>query len=395
MKVWLYAIIGLLVLSAGCKTDPRITALERENRDLEDEIYELDDLAKRYQWELDSARKEIASLRTGQTASPAPTKLSSPPATNTPAAPVDPNSLRLPSVEVPSSSAPAGQLPESLRRRSPSNQNPTQNTAPGRLPSPGSLDPPDGAKAPARLPNQNRPPVLQDPGASYSRYPRRNYAQLAPPRRNYAQPAVRTVAAVAADRNLDNNQVAAITLNRTLTSGFKREGNGPDDGIRMVIEPRDAQGRLLPAVAPISVVVLDSQLPEEQARVARWDLTAEQVSTTYQNIPAGEGFFLELPWPEELPAHERLHLFIRYTTRDGRKLESRAELDIELKPNPQWSPVTRVGHTAPAEDEEASPRGPGLAPLDKPANLQSPSASEEKRSSGSSSLQRPVWSPTR
>ena len=121
-----------------------------------------------------------------------------------------------------------------------------------------------------------------------------------------------------------------ITLNRLSVGGWDADGRAGDDGIFLLIEPRDAEGQMIAAAGPISVVLLDRGLPGEAARVARWDLTAHQAAAYFRRMPAGDGIYLELPWPSAPPVHSHLHLFVRFTTRDGRNLEANRELDITL-----------------------------------------------------------------
>ena len=47
MKTWLFAVLSLACLAAaGCRTDPAVAMLERENRQLEYRLYELADLLR-------------------------------------------------------------------------------------------------------------------------------------------------------------------------------------------------------------------------------------------------------------------------------------------------------------------------------------------------------------
>ena len=59
MKIWPIAVIGLTCLIfSGCRTDPRIALVERDNRRLEDEIYRLRACLADYE----SAMRQIRDL---------------------------------------------------------------------------------------------------------------------------------------------------------------------------------------------------------------------------------------------------------------------------------------------------------------------------------------------
>ena len=77
-------------------------------------------------------------------------------------------------------------------------------------------------------------------------------------------------------------------------------------------------------------MLLDRGQSGAAARVARWDFSAEQAATLYRKTPYGEGFYLEMPWPDKPPARSHLYLFVRYSTKDGRKIEASREINIAL-----------------------------------------------------------------
>jgi hypothetical protein len=154
----------------------------------------------------------------------------------------------------------------------------------------------------------------------------------------------------------DNSSVAQITLHPALTGGIGTSSRPGDEGLLVVVEPRDFGGNIVNAPGNISVALLDPALTGEQARLARWDFAAAE---TQRMIHTGsqQGIHLKLPWVST-PAHDRLKVFVRYTTRDGRKLQAERLVGValdgpppiqrealpEVAPaqaasRPQWSPV--------------------------------------------------------
>jgi len=157
----------------------------------------------------------------------------------------------------------------------------------------------------------------------------------------------------------DNSPVAQITLHPALTGGIGTGGRPGDEGILVVVEPRDFGGNIINLPGNLSVALLDPALTGEQARLGRWDFT---VAETQGMIRTGSqpGIHLRLPWTSP-PAHDRLKVFVRYTTRDGRKLQAERLIGVALNgpsptqhedltdaesaqtasrpPRPQWSPM--------------------------------------------------------
>jgi len=345
MKAWHIALFGLTCLAAaGCRTDPAKLALERENRDLEDRIYDLKDDLQKAEDALEKCRRESKSARKGGRAS---TQIESPsepgrspraggpelgaPRSSREAAEAEDETPHI-YVETPSKPLPKGKLPETLKtpvgaprssqpgekkRQDGSKQGEAPKFTPGTSPAQG----PGPGNGGEPLPE---PRKLNVPGASGND----KSSQTRP--RPGALPWAVPVGGTAIVPGADSSQVDRITLNRLLFGGWDMDGRPGDEGVLLLVEPRDTEGRLVAAAAPLSVVVLDRGLAGPAARVARWDSTGAQVSTLFRSMPTGDGIYLELPWPGTPPVHSHLHLFVRYTTRDGRKLEANRELDIAL-----------------------------------------------------------------
>ena len=118
--------------------------------------------------------------------------------------------------------------------------------------------------------------------------------------------------------------------------------------------------------------------------MARWDVTAAKASARLGDGPE-HGIHLNLPWPDRPPAHSRLHLFVRYVTSDGRKLEADGLVEVGSSADRTagWTPAPRRA----AEDAEAA---------EMPA-LRLPEEPSPRTASGLSdpAPRRPVWSPER
>ncbi len=347
MNLWRWTVLGLACLAAvGCRTNPAVTALERENRDLEDEIYRLQDVLDRTQDNLDKCRR--GSAPRPQAAPPTlplrvplrePSDSAAAPAGRMPApvirgpelTPLDPKqppppeSLNLPQIEVPRQPLPAGQVPRSLMTPGSSAPTESKGTEGRALPLPSGSKP----AAPATPGKLELPgPLGTKPGSAAAGPPRNWRVELA--------------SAQSLPATADSGQVDRLTLNRSLCGGIDMDQQAGDDGLLVMIEPRNPQGQLVAAAAPISVVLLDGNLPADEARVARWDLSAEETASRYRRTSQGEGFYLELPWPEKPPANSHLHLFVRYTACDGRNLETQREIDLAL-PNKAAEGWKRAG----------------------------------------------------
>jgi hypothetical protein len=139
-----------------------------------------------------------------------------------------------------------------------------------------------------------------------------------------------------------DTKITHVTLSPLFTGGADFDGHPGDEGLCIVIEPRNSGEEFVPEAGPISIVVLDPSREGEAARVARWDFDMSAARQKLANSGAASGIKLELPWPATPPEANRLHLFVRYETADGRKLQT--DREIFLTPPGQisnrWTPRT-------------------------------------------------------
>jgi hypothetical protein len=165
-----------------------------------------------------------------------------------------------------------------------------------------------------------------------------------------------------------DQRVEAIQLNPRLTHGVDFDGVPGDDGISVLIEPRNRSGGFVPETGRISIVLLDpAQADDAAARIARWDFEADSIRKFLQTDSLDSGVLLRLPWQDKVPDRKRLHLFVRYLTEDGRKLETDRPIEIESAdliaqrwtPRPSPSPERAQPREAMAnwlpKDEAAAP----------------------------------------
>lgn len=402
MRAWLAAIIGLgcLAATAGCGGHAKYAnlALEEENRQLEDVIYQ-------QQAELERTHQALEACRQAKPVGPPPgaAGVVPPPALVPPVVPRKPGApdTSRPPVMVEMPSAPTTQVPDTLK----------ETEAPPFL---------GGQGKPSRL---NEAPTLQLP-ATPENAPRLEMPEPQPsdkrapqPLRNpsgEAIPAPASENSTQGRRRLPGNgvasaQVAEITLNDAMTGGCQTDPERGDRGIGLLLEPRDGNGRLIAAPASVSVVVLDPAMQGQAARVARWDFSAEQLAPLYRKGSSGEGFHLEMLWPAAPPVHEELHLFVRYVTSDGRRLETQRQIRVAVAGSgSQGLTADRRGSPPVGPNGERTwqqrPSSPTPAAPAEPLRLSSRAASPVPRDAAAlpppretspSKPTRPVWSPER
>lgn len=286
IRVW--AALALAALLPGCRrdayTDAYFDMLNAEKRVLEDRLYEAE---YNYEQALDELKAAKANAKDAKK-SPSRTR----------------------------STEPEGPLTE------------PQNGEPEVTPEPPTIELPPGVEADKR--RKAGPASVRPASAVVARAP----AQAA-----LSRPLSDEELAAAIVSALDQ-RVEMIHLNPRLTGGADFDSQPGDDGISVLVEPRNRSGDFVAEPAQVSVVLLDPARSDETARVARWDLDAEATRRLLHTDSPDRGLLLRLPWPESPPENRRLQLFVRYLTADGRKIEAEREIEINARDlvAARWTP---------------------------------------------------------
>jgi hypothetical protein len=372
MKTWPIAVIGLACLIfSGCRTDPAIQLLERDNRRLEDEIYRLRGCLEDYESGTISAgakagpaKSSRRKLREEETSAAPSSNQEIPPGAVT--TPPKVEMQELPENEVPGIGKRPGSAPPRVNpNKTPGAFNPPKN--PRAMPSAEPAGPALGGTAGAEM----LPPSV----------PAENISYVPPPKG-------------------DSFNAVQIVLHDKLCTASET------DGLRVVFEPRDRNDRRVDAPADVSIVLIDPTLNLPEARVARWDFPADAVASMFRGMNTSKVIYIEAPWPDKPPQNKKLRLFVRYTTRDGRKLQADLPIEItrpadritRLKPPRRLEPAVEEASGPALAQEEAAARtaaedaSPVESAATPPDSRREPLRTATRESTR---LQRPVWSPER
>ncbi|MDA1052614.1 MAG: hypothetical protein O3C40_19330 [Planctomycetota bacterium] len=208
----------------------------------------------------------------------------------------------------------------------------------------------------------------------------------------------------------DDPRITHIHIDPLHTGGSDFDHQPGDDGILVVVEPRNRNDAFVPLAGPMTVVVLDYAKREagDEARIARWELTAQQVDRSLHNNSSQRGIYLRLPWGDERPESSKLMVAVRYKTADGRTLEATRDIFVTIPGqfSQRWTPRSST-----ASDDGESQSGiniarqpsaiDGASHVPTPARSEptagriAPAAYEVDASQSASSRTLPVWRPDR
>ena len=299
-------LVVVWLLLAGCRSDVSQQLLERELRMQEDQIYQLQDSLQEKCSRLEMASRENSSLRKQlgivDADASLPSRISLPPGVAGPARP------SAPTLAVPPLAVPPLALPEPL------GVPPVGGGSSPAAPEGGGLrfGPAGGSTAPSTPPATIAPPALDG-------------VPPLPADRGAAAPTVRRLSheeSLAAEGQIDQ-----IVINPAKSCGFDGDGDGTSDGMTVVFEPRDGDGRLVSAAGDVSIVAFDPAMADASGngtRIAVWEVPSAEAMGHFRRTSRARGLHFTLPWQGAIPTGDHVRLFVRMTSFDGQVYEAEA-----------------------------------------------------------------------
>jgi len=148
-----------------------------------------------------------------------------------------------------------------------------------------------------------------------------------------------------------------ITLARG-TGGVDEDGILGDEGLMVVVLPRDGDGSAVKVPARVQIAAWEVNAAGIKTQIGNWEIPAEKVRPTWRQGFVSTGYFVGVPW-QTFPSTEKVRVAVRLTTLDGRTFEADKDFFVRVCMSRIANPVANPTPTAiaPAMPIPA-PRGP-------------------------------------
>jgi hypothetical protein len=141
------------------------------------------------------------------------------------------------------------------------------------------------------------------------------------------------------------------------TGGIDEDKVPGDEGIQVVVVPRDIDGSAIKAPGTLRVTALEILPVGTKVSLSAWDVSANQLRQTWRSGLLSTGYYVTLPW-QTLPRTEKLRIVAQFQPLEGGVFEAERDVQIRLLLEPQHRPNVVY---------PAVPAGPGLPPPALPA----------------------------
>jgi hypothetical protein len=174
-------------------------------------------------------------------------------------------------------------------------------------------------------------------------------------------PALNSASKLPADAVLPGCIIKEIVLGR-LTGGYDDDRCPGDEGLQVIVEPRDPDGHSIKVPGTLYVTVLEVSPEGVKTPLSSWAIPPEELRRAWRTGLLSTGYYLTLPW-KVWPTREKLRVVVQFILPDGRLFEADKDVTIRLVPD---SYRKAVPVQPPAES------GPRLEPADDAVPLPAP-----------------------
>jgi hypothetical protein len=158
------------------------------------------------------------------------------------------------------------------------------------------------------------------------------------------------------------------------TAGYDDDRIPGDEGIQVVVVPRDTDGHAVKATGRLRITLFDITAENQKLLLSTHEIPAVDLRTKWQAGLLNTGYFVKIPWAV-VPHSEKLRVVAEFASTDGRTFENERDVTIRLphealptKPLPPGIPPAAVetGEPAPTPRPLIDPPKPQGAPVAPP-----------------------------
>src|SRR5207245_1015585 len=104
-----------------------------------------------------------------------------------------------------------------------------------------------------------------------------------------------------------------------------------DEGLMVVLVPRDADDSPIKAAGTLRVTALQISPEGLKAPLSTWDVSALKLRQSWKSGLFSTGYFVALPW-QSLPTTEKLRIIATFMPLDGGVFEAEKDVTIKVLP---------------------------------------------------------------
>jgi hypothetical protein len=123
-------------------------------------------------------------------------------------------------------------------------------------------------------------------------------------------------------------RVRQIDWHPTMCRSQNTDGKPGDDGLYLVLIPRNFAGDFVPTTGSLTLVVEETLADGSVVRIGRYEYKSEELKEHLEPVGSAPGLHLSIPWSEATPSTASVEVFAKYTLDDGTTMVNRRTIPL-------------------------------------------------------------------
>ncbi|MFO0013194.1 MAG: hypothetical protein ACK553_10645 [Planctomycetota bacterium] len=136
-----------------------------------------------------------------------------------------------------------------------------------------------------------------------------------------------------------DTNVREIDFHPGLCRGLNTDGQAGEEGVALVLVPRNTQRDFVPATGKITVVMEETGETGVR-RLGAWEYSPQEVAELIEPVGSGQGIHLQLLWKDVVPETQVIDLYVRFTDEQGITMKNHRQIHLRKSMPGQstWTP---------------------------------------------------------
>lgn len=125
-----------------------------------------------------------------------------------------------------------------------------------------------------------------------------------------------------------DSRVREIDWHPTMCRAQNSDGKPGDDGLYLVLIPRNTAGQFVPSLGTLTLVVEETLADGSVARIGRYEFSEAELKDYLEPVGSAPGLHIPIRWTEQRPAGTSVEVYAKLTMPDGSTMVNRRTIPL-------------------------------------------------------------------
>ena len=125
-----------------------------------------------------------------------------------------------------------------------------------------------------------------------------------------------------------DSRVREIDWHPTMCRSQNSDGKPGDDGLYLVLIPRNTAGQFVPSLGALTLVVEETLADGSVARIGRYEFPEAELKDYLEPVGSAPGLHIPIRWTEQRPAGTSVEVYAKLTMPDGSTMVNRRTIPL-------------------------------------------------------------------